>query len=115
MVSATGGSTRGEGKAMAQGRDSGPGLQLSEFQVDTRPLAVGAALLGAGAVIGLAGLAVAGVALATATRRWMDQLEVPPGELARQKWAQARAAAATGAAAGAGAWQDGAPAGARTS
>jgi hypothetical protein len=100
---------------MAQGQDSGTGLQISTFQVDTQPLAVGAALLGAGVLIGLAGLAVAGVALTTATRRWIAQLEVPPSELARQKWAQARAATAAGAAAGAGAWQDGVTAGARQS
>jgi membrane protein implicated in regulation of membrane protease activity len=88
-----------------------PGLQLSTFQVGTRPLAVGAALLGAGVALGLAGVAVAGVALAVATRRWVEQLEVPPGELARQKLAQARAATAAGASA----WQDGMPAGARSS
>jgi hypothetical protein len=101
---------------MAQGRESGSALRISTFEVDTRPLAVGAALLGAGAVIGLAGLVVAGVALSAATRRWIAQLEVPPSELARQKWAQARAATAAGAAAGAHAWQDGlTPAGTRQS
>ena len=93
---------------MAQGQDSGTGLQISTFQVDTRPLAVGAALLGAGVLIGLAGLAVAGVALTTATRRWIAQLEVPPSELARQKWAQAR----TAVEAGTSAWQNGTKAGA---
>jgi hypothetical protein len=94
---------------MAQARGS---VQLSTFEVSTRPLAVGAALLGAGAVVGLAGLVVCGAALTAATRRWVEQLDVPPAELARQKLAQARAATAAGASA----WQDGlAEAGARNS
>jgi membrane protein implicated in regulation of membrane protease activity len=96
---------------MAHGQEARPGLQLSTFQVNTRPLAVGAALLGAGVVIGLAGLAVSGAALAVATRRWIDQLDTPPSELARQKWAQARAATAAGTSA----WQNGVTASAHSS
>jgi hypothetical protein len=47
--------------------------------------------------VALAGLAVGGSHLVAATRRWVAEMEVPPSELARIKWAQARAAAAAGA------------------
>jgi hypothetical protein len=86
-------------------------VQVSTFEMKTGPLVVGAALIGTGAVIGLAGLVIGGVAVLSATRRWVSQLEVPPNELARQKWAQARAATQAGASA----WQDGVPAGTRNS
>jgi hypothetical protein len=70
------------------------------------PLITSAALVGAGTFIAVAGLAVGGSHLMSATRRWIRDMEVPPSELAKLKWAQARAAAA----AGAGAWQNGRPA-----
>jgi hypothetical protein len=73
------------------------------FQVNTAPLMVGAALIGAGVVIGVAGLVVTGTVLAAATRRWINQMETPPGELARRHWARAKAATAAGASA----WQNG--------
>jgi hypothetical protein len=63
---------------------------------ESAPLITGAALLGAGALIalvGLVGLAVGGGHLVAATRRWVKEMEVPPSELARQKWAQAKTAA----------------------
>jgi hypothetical protein len=72
-------------------------------QLSSGPLITGGALVAAGALIALAGLAVGGSHLLSATRRWIREMEVPPSELARLKWAQAKAAAA----AGAGAWQNG--------
>jgi hypothetical protein len=72
-------------------------------QFESAPLITGAALLGAGALIALVGLAVGGGHLVAATRRWVREMEVPPSELARQKWAQAK----TAAAAGTSAWQNG--------
>jgi len=74
-------------------------------QLRSGPLITGAALAGAGALLALAGIAVGGSHVLAATRRWVREMEVPPGELARLKWAQAKAAAA----AGAGAWQNGPP------
>ena len=71
-------------------------------ELRTGPLVTGAALVGAGALIVLAGMAVGGSHLVSATRRWIGQMEVPPREQARIKWAQAKTAAA-----GAAAWQDG--------
>jgi len=65
-------------------------------------LITGGALVAAGAMIALAGLAVGGSHVVSATRRWIREMEVPPSELARIKWTQARSAAAAGAAA----WQN---------
>ncbi len=67
------------------------------------------ALVAAGALIALAGFAVGGSHVLSATRRWIREMEVPPGELAKIKWAQARSAAAAGTAA----WQNGVSAGDR--
>lgn len=75
-------------------------------QFRTGPLITSAALVGAGACIAVAGLAVGGSHLLSATRRWIRAMEVPPSELASLKWTQAKAAAAAGAAA----WQNGIPA-----
>ena len=72
-------------------------------EVRTGPIITGAALFGAGVLIALAGLAVGGTHLFSATRRWIQQMEVPPSEQARIKWAQAKKAAAAGTAA----WQNG--------
>ena len=72
-------------------------------ELRTGPIITGAALFGAGALIALAGLAVGGTHLFSATRRWIQEMEVPPSEQARIKWAQAKTAAAAGAAA----WQNG--------
>jgi hypothetical protein len=90
---------------MSHGQEAST-FQLSSFEVSTRPLTIGAALIGAGAVIALAGWVVSGTVIVSAAKRWIDQLEVPPNELARQKWAQARAATMAGASA----WQNGVPA-----
>jgi len=73
--------------------------------VRTGPLITGAALVGAGAVLALAGMAVSGSHVLSATRRWIREMEVPPSELARIKWGQAKTAAAAGTAA----WQNGVP------
>jgi hypothetical protein len=73
------------------------------FALQTGPLLAGAVLIGIGSLLGLAGLAIAGATL-TAARRYVNSMEVPPSELARQQLAKARAAASAGASA----WRDGA-------
>ena len=78
----------------------------SRPELSTGLLITSAALIGAGALIALAGLAVGGSHLFSATRRWVREMEVPPREQARIKWTQAKTAAAAGAAA----WQNGVPA-----
>ena len=72
-------------------------------ELRTGPMITSAELFGAGALIALAGLAVGGSHLFSATRRWIREMETPPSEQARIKWAQAKTAAAAGAAA----WQNG--------
>jgi hypothetical protein len=94
---------------MAQGQGARPAIELGTFQVSTRALAVGGGLMAAGAIVGLAGMLVTSAAMLAATRRWIDQMETPPSELARQKLAQARAATQAGTAA----WHDGVSASAR--
>jgi hypothetical protein len=73
-------------------------------QVRAGPLITSAALVGAGTLIALVGLAVGSTHVFTAIRQWISEMEVPPSELARLKWTQTKAAVAAGAAA----WQDGA-------
>jgi hypothetical protein len=74
-------------------------------ELRTGPLITSAALVGAGTLLALAGIAVGGSHLLSATRRWIRAMEVPPSELAKIKWAQAKTAAAAGTAA----WQNGVP------
>jgi hypothetical protein len=54
-------------------------------------------------MLGLTGIAVVGAHLFLATRQWVRQMDVPPGERVRQQWARAKAAAIAGGAA----WQNG--------
>jgi hypothetical protein len=83
-----------------ENRRNGPQFRVA-------PLVTSAAMVGGGTLVALAGLAVGGGHLISATRQWISEMEVPPGELARLKWAQARAAMAAGAAA----WQNGSASG----
>jgi len=72
-------------------------------QFRTGPLITGAVMVGGGTLIALAGLAVGGGHLLSTTRRWINEMEVPPSELARMKWTQARGAMSAGTQA----WQNG--------
>jgi hypothetical protein len=73
-------------------------------ELRTGPLIAGAILVGAGSVIALAGIAVGGSHVVSATRQWARAMEPPPRELAKLQWAKAKTAAAAGTAA----WQHGA-------
>jgi hypothetical protein len=75
-------------------------------EIQTGPLIIGGVLVGVGAMLVMAGIAVGSAHVLAATRRWINEMETPPSEIARQKWAQAKAAAAAGSAA----WQNGIPA-----
>ncbi|HEV2372451.1 MAG TPA: hypothetical protein VGS19_09785 [Streptosporangiaceae bacterium] len=72
-------------------------------QLQSGPLITGAVLVGAGAMLVLAGIAVGSSHLFSATRRWVQDMETPPSELAKQNWERAKTAARAGATA----WQDG--------
>ncbi|MGA3153531.1 MAG: hypothetical protein ACLPN6_10835 [Streptosporangiaceae bacterium] len=75
----------------------------SGFSVSTGPLMTGGALMGIGALFGVAGLVLSGSALIRAVRQWVQEMDMPPSEVARAKWAQAKAATSAGASA----WQNG--------
>jgi hypothetical protein len=66
-------------------------------QVRSGPLITGGVLVGIGGVVALVGLAIAGSHVVSATRKWVDELEIPPSELAKLRWEQAKAAAVSGA------------------
>jgi hypothetical protein len=76
------------------------------LQVRSGPLVSGAALVGVGGLIALVGVAIGGFHLLSAVRQWVGEMEVPPTEVAKQKLAQAKAAASAAGTAGAGAWQN---------
>jgi hypothetical protein len=73
----------------------------SSFQINTTPIVVGAALIGAGLLMGFTGILVGGTALASASRKWIRELDVPPSEVVKHKWNQTKAATTAGASA----WQ----------
>jgi hypothetical protein len=73
-------------------------------QFSTRSVTVGAALLGAAGILGMAGFAVIGTTLITAARRRVQEMEAPPAEVVRKHWEKTKAATAAGASA----WHDGA-------
>jgi hypothetical protein len=75
----------------------------SGLQFSSAPLIASAVLVGVGTFFIFAGLAVGGSHVAVATRRWIREMEVPPSELAKLKYAQARAAVSAGTTA----WQNG--------
>jgi hypothetical protein len=68
-------------------------------EVRSGPLIAGGVLVGIGALVACAGLAVAGVHVISATRAWIQELEIPPNQLAKLKWEQAKTAATSGASA----------------
>lgn len=72
-------------------------------QFSSGPLITSAVLVGVGTFIALSGLALGGSHLMAATRRWIREMEVPPSEVAKLKYAQAKAAVAAGTSA----WQNG--------
>ena len=70
--------------------------------VDRRLIGSSAALLTGGLVVCLAGAAIGAVAVVSAFRRYVADLDEPPQAMARRRWGQARSATM----AGVGAWQD---------
>jgi hypothetical protein len=73
------------------------GQAVSWPELQSGPLIAGGVLIGVGALFALVGMIVAGTHVTAATRQWAKELDVPPSELARLRWEQARAAANAGA------------------
>jgi hypothetical protein len=83
-----------------QGGNEGEGMTGTNrpaLQVNTRHLTRSVVLIGIGSAVAMIGVAVGSSALLAATRRWVDQLETPPTEVARRSWEQAKAATTAGA------------------
>jgi hypothetical protein len=80
---------------MANATNSQPAGSWPELQ--SGPLITGGILIGIGAVVALVGVGIAGAHVAAATRSWARDLEIPPSELAKLKWEQAKSTAAAGA------------------
>jgi hypothetical protein len=83
---------------MANEDETVGGLVADWPELQSGPLIAGGILIGVGALVALAGTAVAGAHVAAAIRAWIKDLETPPGQLATLKWEQAKTAAAAGAA-----------------
>jgi hypothetical protein len=77
----------------------GQSVSTPAFKVHSTPMMTSAALIGAGSLIGLAGLIVGGTTLLSAARKWFLELEVPPSEVVKSKFHQAKAATTAGASA----------------
>ncbi|WP_354641283.1 hypothetical protein [Kitasatospora camelliae] len=69
---------------------------MAGFQINRGMLTAGAVLTGLGAAMAFAGTVVLSVAVASAGRGWMQQLDTPPTEIARRGLNQARAASLAG-------------------
>jgi hypothetical protein len=67
------------------------------FQMNSTQAMVGAVLVGAGCMIGMAGAIIGGHALMSAANRWFRELEVPPQDVVKHKWSQTKAATQAGA------------------
>jgi hypothetical protein len=74
---------------------------MATVDVNRRFVWGGVAMLGVGGLLCAAGATLCTAAVIGATRRWVGQLEEPPSQVARRRWAQARAATS----AGVGAWR----------
>ena len=73
------------------------GSNRPQFHLDRRLLVRGGVLLGVGGLAWLAGATMTVAAVASATRRWVNEFDVPPSEIARRRWVQAKSSAAAGA------------------
>ena len=68
----------------------------SSFQVNKQQVVAGAVLMGVGGALALAGMAMTGTALMAAFRQRVQQMDVPPSELARQHWSAVKHATNAG-------------------
>jgi hypothetical protein len=70
--------------------------QQAKLEFNAEQIRAGAILVGVGGVIAFAGAALAGLAIASAFQRRVQQMGVPPTELARQHWSAVKHATTTG-------------------
>lgn len=67
------------------------------FSMTSTPMVVSAVLFGAGALFGLTGMILGTTTMMSAARKWFRELDVPPSEVIKQRWAQTKAASMAGA------------------
>jgi hypothetical protein len=67
-----------------------------EIRFNRRLIAGGGMLIGIGGLLGCTGVLLLSSTVVSVTRRWVNQLDQPPSELAKLRWRQARAATAEG-------------------
>ena len=70
--------------------------QQAKLEFNVEQIRACAILLAVGGFIAFAGAAVAGLAVASAFQRRVQQMGVPPTELARQHWSAVKHATTTG-------------------
>jgi hypothetical protein len=68
----------------------------SKIQVNMGQIRAGGILMGVGGALAQAGAAVAGTALMAAFRQRVQQMDVPPSDLARQHWSAVKHATSAG-------------------
>ncbi len=68
----------------------------AKLQINQQQVIAGSILFGVGCALALAGAAVAGIAVVTAFRQRVQQMDVPPSELARQHWSAVKNATSSG-------------------
>ena len=78
-----------------------------DIQLNRSLVVGGGALVALGGLLGFAGMALLSSALISATRQWVDHLEKPPTQMARERWQQTKAAATAASRSGAAAWRNG--------
>jgi len=67
-----------------------------KIQLNKQQLIAGSVLMGVGGMLALAGAAMAGTALVAVFRQRVQQMDVPPSELARQHWSAVKHATSAG-------------------
>ena len=77
-------------------------LERPSLQLNLPLLGTGVALLWVGGIVWLSGAAVAAIALAQAAKKWIDQMDESPSEMARRRMNQLKVAASAGSKA----WRD---------
>jgi len=75
---------------------SSTGTPQPKLEFNMRQIRAGAILMGVGGALGLTGATLAGAAVMATLRQRMQQMDVPPSELARQHWSAVKHATTTG-------------------
>ena len=86
-------------RSTTEGVKTMPDSSSGDIQLNRSLIVGGGVLVAVGGLLGFAGMALLSSALISATRQWVDHLDKPPSQMARERWEQTKAAAAAGAAA----------------